>query len=112
MLERAHARESRQLRGVEKFVREAVGEDLHAKRVLSLANATLGALHAAALGVTTIGNALAVGAKPRPEGCGEAGGPASLELRGCEVIPGPSLTADSLPWLHLRDERAGRETDG
>jgi hypothetical protein len=44
---------------VEKFVREAMGEDFHAKRVLSLANATLGAMHAAALGVTTIGNALA-----------------------------------------------------
>ena len=35
------------------------GDDFHAKRVLSLANATLGAMHAAALGVTTIGNALA-----------------------------------------------------
>ena len=44
---------------VEKFVREAMGDDFHAKRVLSLANATLGAMHAAALGVTTIGNALA-----------------------------------------------------
>lgn len=44
---------------VEKFVRDAVGEDFHAKRVLSLANATLGAMHAAALGVTTIGSALA-----------------------------------------------------
>lgn len=44
---------------VEKFVRKAVGDDLHGKRVFSLANATLGAMHAAALGVTTIGNALA-----------------------------------------------------
>lgn len=44
---------------VERFVRKAVGEDIHAKRVFSLANATLGVMHAAALGVTTIGNALA-----------------------------------------------------
>lgn len=44
---------------VGKFVRGAVGDDMHAKRVLSLANATLGVVHAAALGVTTIGNALA-----------------------------------------------------
>jgi hypothetical protein len=44
---------------VEKFVRNAVGEDMHAKRVLSLSNATLGVMHAAALGVTVIGNALA-----------------------------------------------------
>lgn len=44
---------------VEKFVREAVGDDMHAARVLSLANSVLGVLHAAALGVTTIGKALA-----------------------------------------------------
>lgn len=35
------------------------GEDLHAKRVLSLANATFGAIHAASLGVHAIGHALA-----------------------------------------------------
>lgn len=44
---------------VARFVREAVGEDMHAARVLSLANSVVGALHAAALGVTTIGKALA-----------------------------------------------------
>lgn len=44
---------------VGRFVQGAVGDDLHAKRVLSLTNATLGVMHAAALGVTTIGNALA-----------------------------------------------------
>lgn len=44
---------------VEKFVREAVGEDLHARRVLALAGSVHGVLHAAALGVTTIGKALA-----------------------------------------------------
>ncbi|MBI3181099.1 MAG: hypothetical protein HYZ28_03045, partial [Myxococcales bacterium] len=49
------------------FVRNAVGEDVHAKRVLSLANATLGTMHAAALGVTTIGNALAQVRSPDPK---------------------------------------------
>lgn len=44
---------------VENFVNKAVGDDLHAKRVLSLANATVGVVHGAALGVSTIGRALA-----------------------------------------------------
>ena len=44
---------------VERFVRQAAGEDMHAARVLSLANSVQGVLHAAALGVTTIGKALA-----------------------------------------------------
>jgi hypothetical protein len=44
---------------LEKFVREATGEDMHAARVRSLAASVQGVLHAAALGVTTIGKALA-----------------------------------------------------
>lgn len=44
---------------VEKFVDSLFGEDLHAKRVLSLSNATIGVLGAAALGVHAIGLALA-----------------------------------------------------
>lgn len=44
---------------IENFVTKAVGDDLHAKRVLSLANATVGVVHGAALGVSTIGRALA-----------------------------------------------------
>ena len=44
---------------VERFVREATGNDMHAARVLSLANSVQGVLHGAALGVTTIGKALA-----------------------------------------------------
>jgi hypothetical protein len=44
---------------VEAFVDAVVGEDLHAKRVLSLANATLGVIHAASLAVATIGKGLA-----------------------------------------------------
>jgi len=46
-------------RKVEDFVGSMVGEDLHAKRVLSLSNATLGVIHGASLGVATIGRALA-----------------------------------------------------
>jgi hypothetical protein len=40
-------------------VESVVGDDMHAKRVLSLTNATLGVIHAASLAVTTIGRALA-----------------------------------------------------
>jgi len=41
------------------FVERAVGDDMHAKRVLSLTNATMGVIHAATLGVSAIGRALA-----------------------------------------------------
>jgi hypothetical protein len=41
------------------FVRSAIDDDLHAKRVLSLANGTLGVLHGASLAVATMGRALA-----------------------------------------------------
>lgn len=44
---------------VEKFVESIVGADMHAKRVLSVSNAVLGAIHAAALGIHAIGQALA-----------------------------------------------------
>ncbi|ATB49297.1 hypothetical protein [Corallococcus macrosporus] len=43
---------------VHRFIEEAVGPDTHAKRVLSLSNATLGAVHAASLSVRAIGLAL------------------------------------------------------
>ena len=41
------------------FVHELLGEDVHAMRVLSLANGVVGVMHAAALGVHAIGRALA-----------------------------------------------------
>ncbi len=44
---------------VEEFLRSIVGEDMHAKRIMSLSNAVLGAVHAAALAVHLIGQALA-----------------------------------------------------
>lgn len=47
------------LEAVGEYVKVAVGEDVHAKRVVSLANATLGVIHAASLSVATIGRALA-----------------------------------------------------
>ncbi|WIG95736.1 hypothetical protein [Myxococcus sp. SDU36] len=43
---------------VHRFIEEAVGPDTHAKRVLSLSNATLGAVHAASLSLRAIGLAL------------------------------------------------------
>jgi hypothetical protein len=52
---------------VHKFVEEAVGEDLHAKRVLSLSKATTGVIHAAALGVNAIGRALAMAQGTTPK---------------------------------------------
>lgn len=44
---------------VHRFVEDLVGEDLHARRVLSLANGVVGVLHAATLAIHTIGEALA-----------------------------------------------------
>jgi hypothetical protein len=46
-------------RHVNRFLDELLAEDLHAKRVRSLADATLGVLHAGALGVHAIGRGLA-----------------------------------------------------
>ncbi|MDM7971625.1 MAG: IS4 family transposase, partial [candidate division Zixibacteria bacterium] len=45
-----------------KFVDELFGDELHSKRVLSMANATTGVIHAAALGVNAIGRAYALSA--------------------------------------------------
>ena len=42
-----------------KFVHELLGEDVHAARVMSLANGVVGVMHAAALGVHAIGRGLA-----------------------------------------------------
>jgi len=44
---------------VQKFLESIVGEDMHAKRILSLSNAVLGTVHAAALAIHFIGQALA-----------------------------------------------------
>ena len=41
------------------FVSELLGEDVHATRVMSLANGVVGVLHAAALGIHAIGRGLA-----------------------------------------------------
>ncbi len=47
-------------RYVHQFVEQIVGEDFHAKRVLSLANGVVGVMHAAALAVHFIGEGLAI----------------------------------------------------
>jgi Transposase DDE domain len=44
---------------VHEYLNRVFGEDLHAKRILSLANGTLGVMAGAALGVSLIGQALA-----------------------------------------------------
>jgi len=44
---------------VHEFVRELLGEDVHATRVLSFANGVVGVIHAAALGIHVIGRGLA-----------------------------------------------------
>lgn len=52
---------------VHEFLRELFADSMHAKRVLSLGNAVVGSIHAAALGVHAIGKALAlaVGLEPK-----------------------------------------------
>jgi len=47
-------------RYVHQFVEQLVGDDFHAKRVLSLANGVVGVIHAAALAVHFIGEGLAL----------------------------------------------------
>lgn len=47
-------------RYVHQFVEQLVGDDFHAKRVLSLANGVVGAIHSAALAVHLIGEGLAL----------------------------------------------------
>jgi hypothetical protein len=44
---------------IHEFLENLFADDVHAKRVLSLGNAVVGAIHAAALGVHAIGKALA-----------------------------------------------------
>jgi hypothetical protein len=49
------------------FVEKVVGDDLHAKRVLSLANGVVGVLHTASLAIHAIGEALAKTASLAPK---------------------------------------------
>lgn len=44
---------------VHQFVEGLVGEDLHARRVLSLANGVVGVLHTTSLAIHAVGEALA-----------------------------------------------------
>jgi hypothetical protein len=43
------------LRGIQRFLKSVFGQDLHAKRILSLAGATLGVIESASLAVALIG---------------------------------------------------------
>src|SRR3954467_14283220 len=52
---------------VHAFVEQVVGADLHAKRVLSLANGVVGVLHTASLAIHAIGEALATTASLKPK---------------------------------------------
>src|SRR5436305_1595052 len=52
---------------VHAFVEELLGDDLHAKRVLSLANGVVGVLHTASLAIHAVGEALANAAGLRPK---------------------------------------------
>lgn len=52
---------------VHDFLSELFAESMHARRVLSLGNAVVGAIHAAALGVHAIGKALAASSSLEPK---------------------------------------------
>lgn len=56
---RSQERQTLNIQQTRNFVMGLLGEDLHAKRVLSLANGVVGVLHAAMLGVSAIGQAYA-----------------------------------------------------
>ncbi len=46
--------------GVQRYLKTLFGDCLHAKRILSLAGATLGAIHSASMAVALIGQGLAL----------------------------------------------------
>ena len=50
---------AREFKYTKEFLDALFGEDLHAKRVLSLTNATVGVMTSASLAVCTIGHGLA-----------------------------------------------------
>ena len=52
---------------IHEFLEDLFSENVHAKRVLSLGNAVVGAIHAAALGVHAIGKALAAASGLEPK---------------------------------------------
>ena len=54
---------------IEQFLHQIVGEDLHAKLVLSLAHGTLGVVHAAGLAIHVIGRAMAWARGMNPKHC-------------------------------------------
>jgi len=56
---RSQERKTLDLQQTRNFAMSLLGEDLHAKRVLSLANGVVGVLHAAMLGISAIGQAYA-----------------------------------------------------
>lgn len=60
MIDVKSTRQRRLLKKVQGVIKGITDDDLHAKRVLSISYATLGVIQGAALGVTTIGRALAV----------------------------------------------------
>jgi hypothetical protein len=66
-ISRTKAHAAIRFRKVHGFVDDLLGEELHAKRVLSLANGVVGVIHAAALGIHAIGRALAAARRLTPK---------------------------------------------
>src|SRR4051794_7497168 len=66
-------------KGVHAFLSGLFDGDLHAKRVLSLANASLGVIRSGSLAVHTIGLGLAQAPRLEDETCGQAGRPAAVQ---------------------------------
>ena len=62
-----------------RFLSGLFAGDVHAKRIFSLANATLGVVSSASLAVNTIGHGLAVSAGPADQTRHQASGSAALE---------------------------------
>lgn len=96
---------------VHNFVDNIFGEDLHDKRVLSLANATTGVIHAAALGVNAIGRAYALAQNKDPKHgikqvdrllSNTAIEPASMFLKWVPFVLGDRTEARiALDWTHF-----------
>src|ERR671921_654393 len=58
-------RDFMQMKDVRSFLDSVLGEDIHTKRIASLANATLGVMTGASLGVAVIGKSLAQALLPK-----------------------------------------------
>ena len=75
-----------QFKDIHGFLDALFRDDVHAKRVYSLANATMGVMTSASLAIHRHGSGAGAGAREADQACGETGGPTALECRCAGVV--------------------------